>query len=521
MSEGLFDFEHDELLAPPTPVDGAAPIRRAVSQRRGTRRYARLNRHTAYILVAMVILAPLPVGLNRPSLWLLWGGLTGVVALWYFTMGAFADRERPLLSARFPLLLGLALVIPAYAILQGLPLAGFVPSGLDWPITSGELGLLDIETVSIVPWASFVAALRFATYILFAMLVIEVSGRGDRARVIGWAIFWGVVVHAIWALVALRFLGDVSLFGDKTAYLGAATGTFINRNSFATFLGMGMVLGLALTFDRGNNVRMRRAKVGPLSPERIETLACLIGVALIGLALILTQSRLGIAASVLGVAVCVFAMRLKAGASVFMTLAIIFGLGGAAVAGALAIFGESVLERAVFLEGSLEDRLEGYALTWRLIEARPIYGFGFDSFRPAFELVHELPMNPNLVWDRAHSTYLSHWAELGLVVGSIPIVLGLLVVWRLLGVIWRREQDFALPVAALSALVVGGAHSLMDFSLEMPANVILLLAIIGLGLTHRASAESSVDLGSFSAADAEPFVAQQARTEPVTPSGSV
>jgi len=54
-------------------------------------------------------------------------------------------------------------------------------------------------------------------------------------------------MHALLAMVFLILLGDCGILGGMTAYLGAATGSFINKNSFATFLGMGLIIGLART----------------------------------------------------------------------------------------------------------------------------------------------------------------------------------------------------------------------------------------------------------------------------------
>jgi cyanate permease len=44
------------------------------------------------------------------------------------------------------------------------------------------------------------------------------------------------------------------------------------------------------------------------------------------------------------------------------------------------------------------------------------------------------------------------------------------------------QHDYFYLVAALSVLVIAALHSLVDFSFEMPANVILLVAILGMGL---------------------------------------
>jgi O-antigen ligase len=112
-----------------------------------------------------------------------------------------------------------------------------------------------------------------------------------------------------------------------------------------------------------------------------------------------------------------------------------------------------------------------------MIAARPLTGFGADSFPLAYEIFHRPPVPADLVWDRAHSTYLTLWAESGLVFGSLPPLAGALA----LALLWPRRQA-PLAAAAIAALCLSGLHSLVDFSLEIPANLYLLLAVTGLGL---------------------------------------
>lgn len=489
MKKPHFEFETDMLM---TSRNAQLQLRKPDAPRekrgRGSRRYARLNRRIAFFVGASVALSPIPIALNRPSLWLIWVGLTAITTVIYMALGNRAAPSRPLLTLRFFRFFAIALAIPAFAIIQSVPIGSFVPLDLGWPVGSFPDQMHSVSTISLLPSASVVGALRFTGYVVFAALVIEVSGRADRASTLGWVIFWATVTHAVWGVAALRFLGDAALFGEKRAYLGAATGTFINRNSFATFLSMGGVFGLALILDRSGRARMRRARpIGFLGFEYIEAITLWLALAIIYLALILTQSRLGIAASAVGTVFCFASMRIKLGAKVWTTCCISFGLGLFVLIGALTTLGQGVLERTVFLASAFEARLNGYRLSMDLIAARPWFGYGLDTFRPAFELVHADPMDPQIVWDRAHSTYLTHWIELGLLIGSLPIVLGFFVFWRLIDILKRRSVDFALSVGALSAFIVAASHSVNDFSLELPANVIMLITILGLGITHRAN----------------------------------
>ena len=470
-------------------------------------RYTRLNDRLGLFVALSAPLAAVPVALNRPTLWLGWGVFTMLAALIYIERGRRIDPARPALFLSLPWwsgtgLVALALCIPGFALIQALPLgrgSAALAAALAWPGVEGlELALPDPAHISLLPAASALAALRFSFFIVFAFLALEAAGRRQRATRIGWWVFWGVVAHAVWSLVALSALGDVGLWGAKIAYEGAATGTFVNRNSFATFLAMGACLGFALVLERGQALRHRRRDPGQLiNLRRLEMLPSILGLGVILLALVATQSRMGLAAGMVGLVICGVVMTVKhTGMRIrplVMMSAVVLAGGGVA----LALAGEGVIERVVFFERAFEARLQGYAFALELIRARPLSGYGFDAFRPAFELVHRPPLSVDAFWDRGHSTYLSYWVEMGLIVGSIPIVLGALVGLRLATLLRRRTTDVALSSAALAVRCLGGIHSLVDFSLEMPANVILLITILALGVaprvTHRAHRENPGD----------------------------
>ena len=122
---------------------------------------------------------------------------------------------------------------------------------------------------------------------------------------------------------------------------------------------------------------------------------------------------------------------------------------------------------------------------------RPWTGFGGGTFELAFPLVQHAPISPDLVWERAHNTYLALWADLGLIAGSLPILAIAVIGWTLLRNVTVRRGSWRSQIAAIGVIVLGSVHSLSDFSLEIPAVTFLYIAVISIGLAGSKSALQS------------------------------
>lgn len=449
--------------------------------------YGKLNTVTGWILVAVVLLAAVPAASNRPVFWMGWAAFLMLLALVHLVLGARLDAGRPLrLWDHKPLLMGIA-VIPIWALLQAVPGLGGIASDLPLP------DALQPATVSVAPHASIMAALRITSYLIFFALVLEVASRADRAERLAWAVFLGVAALTLYGLAALSFFGDTFFWGDKSAYEGFATGTFINRNAFASFIGMGMCLGLALTLRRVRRKQIRdsygrhRQKHQLISADFVVLAVVL---ALMAITLILTGSRMGAAASAVGLMVVFVTMEAKSGVRLRT-----IGLRMAAIVAVLLVvllpvYGLDIIWRFVFVESAALTRGAVYASLLQMIADRPILGYGLDAFEPAFEIFHGKGVLTHVTWEYAHSTYLGNWMELGLIVGSLPLVIAALAALRLIRLIARRSTGVALPISALGALCLLAVHATVDFSFETQANLFLLLFILGLGLASR-NAQSS------------------------------
>ncbi|MDX6767094.1 MAG: O-antigen ligase family protein [Candidatus Methylacidiphilales bacterium] len=433
-----------------------------------SRRSGRLNTVLAWFLVAAVGIAPIPLASNRPFFWAMWAGLIGFGGIIY--LGALwlrgEDLRVPLRQLWLPALAWLAVL--GYLGLQMLP----VPSS--FVTVAGDV--VASPALSLAPGATLLMLLQLATYGLFFLLMLQVAANRSRARNVGVALLLVIAAHALYGLVALIILDDSLLFFSKWSYVGFATGTFVNRNSFATFLASGVVLGVLLAL---REFRSGRAHAG-MAP------IYLAATAMIFATLLATGSRMGLLAGLVGTGLAALLAAGKGDAAKGrrgrLLLAAIPVVAGIAL---LLLYGASTFDRLGSLENDANVRGDLYMQVFGMIAARPWLGYGGGTFEVAYPLFHQLPVSPDLVWDKAHSTYLSLWAELGLVFGSLPILVVAGFAALALRFYLARRGDWTAPAAAFCVTVVVALHSIVDFSLEMQANVFLFLAILAIGVASR------------------------------------
>lgn len=444
----------------------------------------RANAALAVGLVLIVLLAPLPVGSNRGAVWMLWAMALGLGASLYFFVLATVENVRPFRAV--PLLrwfwFGAAALF--FALVQVLPVAPVLPA---WVVALPESVAQRPASLSLAPAATLLAVLRGATLALFLFLMIEAGARLGRALAVGWALFSGVAVYALWSLASLFVFGDSFFWGKKTSALGSATGPFVNHNSFALFLAVGAVLGLSLVLERARLPRMRHpAGWRWHSGANMMTLLLWSMLVVVAAALVATRSKIGIAAGAVGLGF-VWAIMPRGFSAGGRNIHLWIGTGGAAAVVALTVFLGGLSVNASAPQGIAENLSRGdfVAQVRLMILARPLSGYGLDAFSGAYELFHRAPVSPEFIWDKSPSAYLTLWVELGVLFGTLPLIAAAGLLARLVGVLRLRRHDVALVVSALAALVVVAVHSTADFGIEIQANQFLLLAVLALGLARR------------------------------------
>lgn len=451
-----------------------------------------LNHGLTRVLIGFLALAPIPLGSNRPFFWALNALALGFVGIWYVVGIIRAHEGFRYGPTRMWPTVTLFILLVAYLLVQTLPIGAIELGGTTLsaltaiPTIDGDQILLD--SISVSPTSTMLMVLRWLTYGMLFFLVAQIAVRSERRNLVLNALLGIVTAYALFGLASLLQFGDTILGMTKWAYQGNATATFVNRNSFATFLSMGAVVSMALimgTFVRQTKGEERlRPRLDPLVLVYLVALAAIVG------ALLATQSRMGAFAGALGCLVVLLLARgrLKWRRRWDLVLLPMFLLFGAGVA---YLYGQGVIERLGSAGASSDVRLDLYAQIVQMIEVRPLLGYGGGTFELAFPTFHRLPVSPDLIWDRAHNSYLALWSELGLIAGSLPMLMIALAAGRLVWGLGKAQSDWMPRAAAIGAIVVASVHSLTDFSLEIQANVFVFVTLLALGTVAAVSTRRS------------------------------
>lgn len=433
-----------------------------------------LNSRLATILICLLVLAPLPLGSNLPVAWGLDALVVGAFsALCWFAWsgqrsGVHFGLERLRVEGTFLAVTCLWLVV------QMLPIGP-----IHFSIPGG--GTIESPTLSIAPGATLLMLVRMLTYAACFVVALEVSVHSRRGLDIMRAFYFVIVGYAVLGLFMLTQLDDTFFGMPKLGYLGVATATFVNRNSYATFLAFGLVAGVSLLIEAFQPAeRDDGTQRSGLWRVSAWTWLTILGLPFIVAALAATGSRMGAFAGFAGcVVVAIIGLR-----GIVRWQPILLGAFALAALVA-ALFGRTLLDRFIFTESAATGRFALYREIAEMIRARPLLGYGGGTFEYAFPPFHAPPMPTTERYDHAHSTYLALWVDLGLVVGTLPMIIIALLVARAMRALRRNDDRSAVSLAGIGVAVVGAVHSLVDFSLEIEAVALFYVVALALAVARE------------------------------------
>jgi O-antigen ligase len=207
------------------------------------------------------------------------------------------------------------------------------------------------------------------------------------------------------------------------------------------------------------------------TPLAIGVVSCLVA----GAALLLTQSRGAFVAVCAALVAFVWSLRRTAlvTSRAFVKAAAVFLIG--LFCGIVWLAGEETLGRFPEADAQALSRLAYYRTTWEAIRDRPLLGTGYGTYADAFSGYNH-PGTGTYFLDRAHNTYLQMVMELGWpAAAALYAGLGLFVLRSMQG------RSLVYPAVLASCSVLVAVHSLVDFSLEMPANAATYALLLGAG----------------------------------------
>ena len=441
-----------------------------------------------WALMVLVAAAPLPLGANRPWAWsLIAVALGALMVAW--AIGAARDpalapigwRRHWFVSAPF-LLLG------AWFLLQTMSVPRALVDPL-WSEAAIALGRPLAGTISLDPVASREGAMRFLSYGGVFWLAMQLGHDAKRARLFYWVIAAAGAAYAVYGLVIELGGYNMLLWFTKWAYRDSLTSTFVNRNSYAAYAGLGLLVSLALLLQvvRKNGTFQVISRTGFIYFAESVTPAffflCTAGVVL-ATALVLSLSRGGLAFTCLGVGVLIVA--LAAAGAIRLTSAAVVSL--VLLAGALFVIaysGERLLGRFMLVDqpgGAAGGRAAVHDLSWRAILDGPLAGRGLDTFGHVFQMYRDasVPWNTPM-HDKAHSLYLEMAVEGGPIALLVLLAMFAAIVAVLVRGAIRRHRRVIYPCVALASIALLGGHATIDFSVQIPAIAVTFAALLGVG----------------------------------------
>ena len=356
---------------------------------------------------------------------------------------------------------------------------------------SPRFGQAKFLSLSLVPSATLREALELLSYFLIGFLVIKtITHRRQIRRMMTVLVAMGVF-EAVYGLYELSQKNPRVLFYKKVFNLDSASGTFINRNHFSGYLELILPLAIGLLISRvdffgppGRKWRDRLAQA--TGKDAFLNLLLLIGLAVISLGIVQSHSRSGIFLLLLAVIVflemAAFHLSLARHRQAWVRK-ILVGSFLLVTAFALYIGVESMVGR-FSLDNLLHDgRPRLWSNVLAIVRDFPIAGTGLGTFASVFP-VYETITFEGMALVHAHNDYLEFLSELGLI--GFLLLAGA-VLWIALGsfLAWfkrRNPEVKGLALGGIIAVFLMLIHSLTDFNLHIPAN--LLLFAVVLSLTH-------------------------------------
>lgn len=430
--------------------------------------------------VGLVVLMPLPLGAVYQWSWALMAFIVGVILAAWSARVALGRQEATVgLSGVW----WLALPFTAAVVWIALQASTWTPASWHHPLWTSTAEALQTNldgAVSLNPFDGISGLARLLGYAGIFWISLQYCRRAARARQVLLAVTYAGLAYAIYGLIVYISGSETILIFRKPAYFGDLTSTFVNRNSYATYVGLGLLsaTGLILVLvtqsgaaasARDRMLRLFEAVIGRGWPLLVAWLALLV-------ALVLTHSRGGFFSVAVGLVVLLLAAASSRAAGRKVLIAFT-GLCVVGVAAVLMVGGEGLVVRLAQTSLDLEERPLVYARTLEAMADAGALGTGFGTFEEAFRFYRTSDINGH--FNMAHNTYLENALELGwpAAMALFAVFAGFIVTCAI--GIRRRRRDIVYPCVGLAATVLVCLHSAIDFSLQIPAITATYMLIMG------------------------------------------
>lgn len=410
-------------------------------------------------------LCPLFVGGNLSAIWLVYCAyFSALLMIAYFRENSYSY------AAKYKYIILIMLAILAWNLFYLMP-------GLGLSNIASQRWILGKNVVSETPSDSLLIFFQLLSLVLLFLIVLHLRLKFSTQYLLEW-IFWVVSLNVLWSLILLSLPSIPLWVKPIQSHEAFASGGFVNRNSFATYAGLGICMGVALTqhlvFSQSSSRWMNAKLIVIVSLVILETVA-----------LFLSGSRMGLISTIFGGLVIWVFGTLHYRKRLFSLI-----LGGillSALTIAALTFGKESVARFSFADISFEIRVTTYLDALRIFTQKPLIGFGPGSFDLVYASLKEAPSSFAGRWDKAHNSYITLLFEQGVIGFSLYSVLCLS---YLIYLVKNRASNPLAFITGMSILVLVATHSLFDFSMEIYAVTLTVVAVLSICLAGLSKADN-------------------------------
>lgn len=335
-------------------------------------------------------------------------------------------------------------------------------------------GIIQYQLISVYPYATRLELGKLLTYALTFFLVANNLKTRSQINTLCIAITVIGFLISVFGIIQ-RLSGTEKIFWIKELprLKGDFFASFVNHNHFAGYLGMIIPLTLGLIFTREQ--RSLAVKV-----------ILIFSAIMMVVALFFSLSRGGIFSLVISLSLFSIINSWLRGvkktslvylAVILASFGFIFWIGSG-----------PLIEKLQSLAGiktsfSYLARLQIWQDTIRMAKDNFLFGTGAGSYSFVFPQYKTLP--EQLFFSHAHNEYLELWAEMGMIgvgIFFIGIAYYFFKVFSFIfGFLAGSQRSIALGCLCGATAIL--FHSLVDFSLRIPANAFLFSVILGIGFS--------------------------------------
>lgn len=422
----------------------------------------------------------------------------GAPALAFSLAHLFGGAAEPMAALWFAAII--ALLLPAMIILGDrqdelrliwpgrvvIGLFGMVLLVAIWTLAAPARGTLtpwaNLNGPGAITWDKSSTLMEIAKLCAFAGVFGLGCFDGVRKRRVAGAIRFILGLGAVWAAVGLLLVlsgfpqgwGDLSLASG-----GRLTGGFLSANSAASLYGLLLVLSVASLTRAIRNLRLDRS-----SRRNLAAAAALGCVLLFTTCLLLTASRMGVAATAVAIVVFLVWETLSRKEKPSRRLLLLALVG--ATAAVLSIGGADLLwARLERVDSDAATRGVIFSVHWNAFLQSPLFGHGLGSF----SAVNAQQMTPEnfgalRTIGATHNVYIQ-WLEEAGVLGALPMfALIALVIVTAIRRSSLQDTGATLQRGLIAANLVLLIHGTTDYAIQVPSIAAFWAYLLGLQFAY-------------------------------------